>query len=599
MTSNPSVTFADLRVPRRAHVYEAASRLRATDIKALLNDVLGVEAKNKVSLRARDSGSTSEGFLIRSHHPSAAFAPPGRLEETRYSLVLVVATRTLILVYAVGCRWSDKFLTNLGTRLPQVKVEQVLARNSSIFERVSLLNMSVARNAIQKRTYEADSLETAIPSLGLGRTIVRSARVKANGRQTAASLGTGLLSSETKNKSVNDYSSWAKDLAKATSKKTTPTGFISYFARPVRSLPGGVEPNGILLDLQFLRDASAAAEVTVSQKGKAADASILSGEAVRALCERFSELGEVGTSISKDRWEVTFPFVTKPGELRKNKVTFSFTHPDLMSLRLQWAGDDGWTTLTREMFERTSLRVTTTDLRYVFAQGQVFEDRRICAELPHIAQIIEAQPILAKCKSEKGKKRSTTRGFSAKSAFSAIETTIAKRGSLLVCDDFGDEWADFIEIDPIQRRVAFYHAKHKRDETNSASAFHDLIGQALKNLGRLAVVSDELRGKQIKWEGNWIGTAIPRIRSPMGSSAANFIKAYDDVNQSPSVLRQVCLVTTFLSKTKLDDMFAAAKVTHKGRRKLRPNEFQLIHLLASFLSACRDVGAEPRVICAP
>src|SRR5437762_2176289 len=98
--------------------------------------------------------------------------------------------------------------------------------------------------------------------------------------------------------------------------------------------------------------------------------------------------------------------------------------------------------------------------------------------------------LLANATSEKGGFVTGQAEFSDGSVFRAVVDSVA-REDVLICDDLGDEWADFIGVtaDVRQSMISFYHAKHG-DRSLSASAFHDAVGQAIKNLGRLGLTGN-------------------------------------------------------------------------------------------------------------
>lgn len=66
----------------------------------------------------------------------------------------------------------------------------------------------------------------------------------------------------------------------------------------------------------------------------------------------------------------------------------------------------------------------------------------------------------------------------------------------MVCDDLGEEWADFIgfRTDPSAPRITFYHAKHG-ELSLGASPFHVSVGQAINNLGNLSFPASSMPKK--------------------------------------------------------------------------------------------------------
>jgi len=98
--------------------------------------------------------------------------------------------------------------------------------------------------------------------------------------------------------------------------------------------------------------------------------------------------------------------------------------------------------------------------------------------------------------SEKGRFARAQTEFEEGSAFRVVVDHIAHDVDVLLCDDLGDEWADFIAVNTESNppTISFYHAKHG-EVSLSASAFHDSVGQAIKNLGRMALPEETMPGK--------------------------------------------------------------------------------------------------------
>src|SRR3546814_21053572 len=92
---------------------------------------------------------------------------------------------------------------------------------------------------------------------------------------------------------------------------------------------------------------------------------------------------------------------------------------------------------------------------------------------------------------EKGVFANDQQSFSGGSVFQIVVDRIAEDCNILICDDLGDEWADFIGLstDGSPNMVSFYHAKHGI-RSLGASPFHEAVGQALKNLGRMPLAAE-------------------------------------------------------------------------------------------------------------
>src|SRR3546814_19346195 len=92
------------------------------------------------------------------------------------------------------------------------------------------------------------------------------------------------------------------------------------------------------------------------------------------------------------------------------------------------------------------------------------------------SDLLIAEPLLAGATSEKGVFANDQQSFSGGSVFQIVVDRIAEDCNILICDDLGDEWADFIGLstDGSPNMVSFYHAKHGI-RSLGASPFHEAV----------------------------------------------------------------------------------------------------------------------------
>jgi hypothetical protein len=155
--------------------------------------------------------------------------------------------------------------------------------------------------------------------------------------------------------------------------------------------------------------------------------------------------------------------------------------------------------------------------------------------------------------------------------------------------DLGDEWADYLCVKG--NALIFVHCKGAK-QTTGATAYQEVIGQALKNLGRIRSTPLEFESKLKKTQKReyWGGTKIHRLRDG-DTTWAEFQKAILTLLRDPNVIREVHLVLTMLSLAEFDGATDAASPP--------PYFVQLIWLLASFIDSCREMGAKPVIFCKP
>src|SRR5262249_10530363 len=83
---------------------------------------------------------------------------------------------------------------------------------------------------------------------------------------------------------------------------------------------------------------------------------------------------------------------------------------------------------------------------------------------------------------------------------------------LLICADLGTECADFVAANFEKHQLALIHAKAGDGKKVSASAFHEVVAQAMKNLVYLTRNGEVPKGAG-SWQRNakWNKTSIPRL----------------------------------------------------------------------------------------
>jgi hypothetical protein len=215
-----------------------------------------------------------------------------------------------------------------------------------------------------------------------------------------------------------------------------------------------------------------------------------------------------------------------------------------------------------------------------------------------LLELIERPNRSPACKSEKGSqdeiaalKQSQSKSFPAGSLFRAIadqKIGLPFVEDLLVCADLGTECADFIAANFAHRQLALIHAKASDGRAVSASAFHDVVAQAMKNLVYLTRNTEVPAGVK-SWEpqGKWNKTQVPRVYRapeavPQGQALWNKIKSEIIERKEPQLF--VVLVTTGCCD--LDELNAAVNDPNKRT----PEIAQLLHLLDGLNGYARQLG---------
>jgi hypothetical protein len=279
----------------------------------------------------------------------------------------------------------------------------------------------------------------------------------------------------------------------------------------------------------------------------------------------------------------------RPRSFTVNVAAFAEILFEERSHRLVRTDGGQWLEIQRDGAEDASLA-------YLF--GALYRDDAFAAGDETLLRYLQADGRLVQATSEKGTFAAAQTEFSDNSVFRIIVDQIARNDTTLVCDDLGDEWADFIGLDdngnlPV---LSFYHAKHGALSLG-ASPFHVGVSQAIKNLGRLALPDDRMPTKIESWRETYtndrVETDIARVIR--GGDTPRILRTFQEARLAPAIVRRVCIVTSSLSRQQV----AGALDAIRNGDAPKAHFVQLYWLLLSFFSACSDVGAVGGVICQP
>lgn len=210
------------------------------------------------------------------------------------------------------------------------------------------------------------------------------------------------------------------------------------------------------------------------------------------------------------------------------------------------------------------------------------------------------------CHTEKGtsaelievKKRSgKITKFLSGSLFKAIaekKVTLPFDPELVICDDLGSECADFILANFTNKQIALVHAKAWNGARISASAFHDIVAQAMKNLVYLSRNAEQPKGVgSWKKRSMWNRTDIPRLfkvpsRCPTGPEL--WSKLRSEIIDSAGGQLHLILATTGCC-----DLAALQRAISNPHERTAETA-QLFHLLDGLIGYARQLGVQVTVI---
>jgi len=524
-----------------------------------------------------------------------AFLAGSGLKETKYAYLLLIEAPDTIAVFK---RSVDGMMQALSRYILPWRYEElggVYSASAPAFEKISLRAMSVAATVVKRRSLEADNLAESMAVMGVHRSIPYSFRARGTEGTHTVSPGSARISRRDTRAQLEELVKWVirTGAELKTGAVNYPNTFLAEFctAVPLSELPAGTKPTAILFDFSDLRssweETPGDYEFKVMHSARSNSGHILADREIQALLTMAEQVltidgDEISYISSRDKTHVV-------GHIRmnKNSITVRSGLLDQVAIRNLNISKR----LSTYANEHGNFLITFSEPEYGYAHGQLFRDMSLLGSIDSLMRIFESQGALSAVTEEKAVSPTE---FGHEGIFRFVEHHVVPAGACLVCDDLGDEWADYIsaEATSIPPRLQFIHCKHATPSA-SATAMQEPIGQAIKNLSRMFKGAEAFSAKtDSKWSRLYSDTQIPRIRR--GGTPAQVKQAFKTVVEEPNTERSVVLVLSGLSVNELTREFDALRAG-----TARPHVSQLLWLLSEFVSACREHGVRPHLICQP
>lgn len=554
---------------------------------------------NAVERRIREEVETEYGtahvsyicFKLKSEPP---FLTGSRLVELRYAYLLLIELAETLAVFKRYADVSENFLRMASEPFGYEDLGGVYVEGNAAFERLSLRGMALNRTSVRRRSLEAPDLGRAMSIFGINRSLPSSFRTRSATAVNTVTPGTARVSRREPRGSLEQLLTWVAETGVALRRGAEhyEGSFLANFCRPVplNQLPDGVVPNALLIDGTQLEEVLLEERdepVVERLRLRGGETKSMSPSRVLKLLDRLSDVLLV--DADNIYYEAADGRRIPIGRLEP--LTREYRIRSELLDRLRLALPEGVISLERWLNKHQAFTIAFSEPRFAYADGQLFEDRRLLDSIPQLLEIMQAVPELAGVHEEKDEQPT---GFGQDGVFQVVESHIASHAGVLVCDDLGDEWADYIEFSYGENlpRLAFYHCKHG-DLTTSAAKFQDVIGQAVKNLSRLHASALDFEAKWIdRWSGVYTGACpFPRLRI---GDPAGVLEEISGVVGSVRTQREVVLVVSFLSKASVTNDLEALR-----RGRARPHVSQLLWFLSSFVGSCREHAILPKIVCQP
>ena len=593
-----------LQFPSSVKIIKAKDRISPKEWNEFFNSACH---KRNGNYKFTDQKNESDFFYyskVFKIQTEPSFITDSRLLETKYGYCTIVKYKEYILINSKFCSLNKEVI-------------KIIAE----FEKITLSNSSIM-SGIRSRIIEGQKLQENFRPIYSSKHVLKAFRVLQDGVVFSQSPSTSKLNYRNGKLKVEEYINWCKTIIDSINTNNS-SKYFDNFAKPVDiSKMKELVPTIIFIDLNFLKDYEDLRFITRQEQVEiescfifkyynglfnlqnlSNDKYIIDYNYPYVLSSRINLKLNKNNSSSLQKIKYTTnnriedAFKTsknKQLKINKNKKTITY-HIEDIDVFYKYKDDDKEITL-KELIENNST-ILFDNSQFFYYKKTLFQDSKL--QDSGFLRYFHAENNMINAKSEKGIFNQNSVNFSDDSIFDILEKRL--RGleyTDIICDDLGNERADYIAFD--ENRLGFFHAKYKQVDSDrgkkSASALHDVVSQALKNL----VFLDNIENINLeqtyqhkwleKYKNNNIQTQINRIRESANSSNS-IVERIKETNRQINVQKYMVLVVNFISKSEISDYIQNPSTNTQIQ--------QIVWLLSSFISTCQEMNIIPQIICKP
>ncbi|MBL0472649.1 hypothetical protein [Aeromonas veronii] len=550
--------------------------------KYLLND-------SKVNYVTASGNQVAYSIVSFKIEAEPSFLAGTSVKEQRYAYLLLIECDDALAILKKYVDSPEKHFLSFINEFDYEKFCHFHGDKNPEYERVTMKNMSISNAVIRSRSLEAKSLNGIISSNSSSRSIPSNFRMKVGEDSYTLTPSTSRVSHRDKKSAFDELVDWVVEIKEEIKITTNKSDFIRNFASPIclkDIIDLGHQVVAILIDLSEI-ETKVLEGIAVLSK---ADGSQLNGRELNGFFNLLKSPIMVSGNLMKVKG------ATLSGKISYSKNLITIKNKLLDSIFVTENGSETYT-VGGYLNKEKPFSAVFDSPNYSYYSKSCFEDKHLINNIQSILNIFDDNYDFSGTLSEKEKPHATNLvRFPTSSLFRKVEDQYCSAHNIVICDDMNDEWADHIAIDSSSAipSISFIHSKFTEKDTYGASAFHDVVAQALKNIGRTQAEKQLFKNKyDNEWHKNYESTNIPRVTGAHNWQEIEL--ALDAVNQNPNSIKKIVLATPFLSKAKL----AIELRKLASGNKCKPHYVQLIWLINTFISSCKDFGVQAHILCKP
>lgn len=604
------VMISELKASKSCYFFIKKSKVTSKTITELFRSVRSSydsPSNNYFSIIREKEGAAYWSALCFQFNKTPHFLPENQTLIDRVTgYLLIVEYGEYVALFKSQIDVTKEFTKRYLRRLPQQQVDQGLTSENSIFDKVRLKHLTLSRFALHSKTLEGANLQNNVGMASSSSFAPLGYSFQESGEHYSTTPRTGRISLRADRTGYVDLVNYACDIINRMSvglKSPPVSPFLTAFSRPVDLADLTANPSQFAVDTAILTQAifdDKSIRLVTHNDG---DFHELLNTEVTQILEDLTTVHSVTNIDSMRKRLVISTGGDEIGEIAINKtrialrkLSIPFESEVYVEDTRFGVGQDNERQLLKQFIDKQDIFIILFDNpKFAYLDGSLYQDESLTNGGELFLGYFFGHEELESVSTEKGQFFEGQQTFDGDSTFGIILSTIAPDDNVMVCDDLGDEWADFIgfRTDPSNPRVTFYHAKHG-GLSLGASSFHVSVGQAIKNLGNLSLPVSAMARKYNKWGEEYKNDkVITRISRTSRGTIKDVEEAVEFCRHAPHTMKRVAIVTSSLSKSKLAHEFAQIAAGQRAD----PYFVQLYWLLSSFFAACSEVGAFGCVMC--
>lgn len=508
------------------------------------------------------------------------------LSDLLHALILIIQIDGYVAVLKKSCASVTEVLEKHLTSIKSSELTASFSDEEAEFQKIAMRNMTVSERAMRSKAYEAADLKGLLSLHAAGRSIPYFFKLKLNGKVKTISAQSGRVVESSERKSLNDVVYWIRSQIDQIKNPSGEKEFLEAFAKMVDLdiVWGTTHPTAVLVESSFIVDNLLEKSIPLTYTTKKGRTFELTEKHISILIHHLEKVYEISPGPGFE-----LNGTGRAARIKKNKNSISLSSPDLRKIKLKENNNE--VTLQAFINKNNLTTVSFANPQYMYFMGQCFKDGAGLNEIPSLLKSFVVINDLALATSEKGDYKPTRKKFDANSVFGIVEKHF-KKNDYIFCDDLGDEWADHIVFNKKEYSVSFIHSKHG-DVSRSASNLHDVVGQAIKNIGNMDL---DLRAFNRKYDEKILTSyrdgTMPRIRKKIPGDFKSYLA---ELRQDYRFNKRCIICCSFISKALIGHEFGKLQ---KGVQ-VPGNITQMFWILSSFIHATKEAGASPIIYCRP